>query len=525
MGAYGNSADATCKSPDSDGDGLPDNWETLWFGSLEEQGLGDPDGDRVPNLTEWRYGWGPTLAAETPVNNHTKNTWYPTIQAALCESDHGDQIVVEAGTYLENIYFGGKNVVLTGPNPLDPSAVASTILDGNSSGSTVTFSGGETDACVLEGLTIRGGNGRYGAGICGGNRDVHTHATIRNNVLVGNSASWEGGGAAYCDGIIESNLITGNSAPHGGGLFDCDGMVINNVVSENLATEGGGLNYCEATVSNNLITGNSARFGGGLRECRGEIQGNVIRGNSAENGGGLAGCHGTIENNLIFDNTAERREPNTPAFGGGLYGCTGVVQNNTIVANEAFDKAGGLCYCEGAIMNCIVWGNTAKSAKQVYGSSLPSFSCIQEWVGAGEGNIVEEPRFVHAENGDFRLLPDSPCIDAGFNDPDLSDTDIAGMHRIMFGWKSLTVDIGAYEYYINEMNPAPSADEMALTWSSLADKSYSIFYSDDLLTWHLAVESFASAGPTATSWIDDGSLTGAPPSVALRRFYRILEKP
>jgi hypothetical protein len=71
----------------------------------------------------------------------------------------------------------------------------------------------------------------------------------------------------------------------------------------------------------------------------------------------------------------------------------------------------------------------------------------------------------------------------------------------------------------------PCLDEIIFTRSSLADKSYSIFYSDDLFTWLIAVESFPSAGNITTSRIDDGSLTDLPPLFAPRRFYRILEKP
>jgi len=133
---------------------------------------------------------------------------------------------------------------------------------------------------------------------------------------------------------------------------------------------------------------------------------------------------------------------------------------------------------------------------------------------------------VDAEKRDFRLLPGSPCIDAGDNSvPELPETDIAGMRRIMYGGKNFTVDMGAYEYYINELEPGPGADESTLTWSSVGDKTYSIFYSDDLLTWHLADDSVLSGGYTTNSWTDDGSLTGVPPSVAPRRFYRILENP
>jgi thrombospondin type 3 repeat protein len=44
---------------DSDGDGLPDDWEMAHFGSLGHAGNGDPDGDGVSNLNEYRAGTDP----------------------------------------------------------------------------------------------------------------------------------------------------------------------------------------------------------------------------------------------------------------------------------------------------------------------------------------------------------------------------------------------------------------------------------------------------------------------------------
>jgi len=170
------------------------------------------------------------------------------------------------------------------------------------------------------------------------------------------------------------------------------------------------------------------------------------------------------------------------------------------------------------VVNCVLWGNE----RQVYIPSDVSYSDVEGGY-PGESNIHADPMFANAGGGDFRLRPDSPCIDSGFNDPELPETDIAGMHRIMFGGKSLTVDMGAHEFYINELKPLPDTDEAIFTWSSFADKTYAIFHTDDLFTWHLVVESFPSAGNETTFWTDDGTLTGVPPSLAPRRFYRILE--
>jgi hypothetical protein len=45
---------------DSDGDSLADAWEMQHFGSLAQNGSGDPDGDGVNNLREYRAGTNPT---------------------------------------------------------------------------------------------------------------------------------------------------------------------------------------------------------------------------------------------------------------------------------------------------------------------------------------------------------------------------------------------------------------------------------------------------------------------------------
>ncbi len=43
---------------DSDGDGLPDEWEILLFGNLNQVGAGDFDLDGFGNLWEWQHGGG-----------------------------------------------------------------------------------------------------------------------------------------------------------------------------------------------------------------------------------------------------------------------------------------------------------------------------------------------------------------------------------------------------------------------------------------------------------------------------------
>jgi hypothetical protein len=48
---------------DSDGDGLPDDWERAYFGNLSQGPNGDFDGDGLSNFQEWILGTNPTNAA------------------------------------------------------------------------------------------------------------------------------------------------------------------------------------------------------------------------------------------------------------------------------------------------------------------------------------------------------------------------------------------------------------------------------------------------------------------------------
>ncbi len=444
MGGYGNTPEAVSKSPDMDADSLPDEWELHWFGDLEENGSTDHDGDGIRNVTEYRYGWNPTMAAETVVENQTKLEGYQTIQAALQESESGEQIVVPPGVYSEAIVFGGKNVVLRSTDPSDPAVVASTIIDANGDNPVVTFSGTEDQTCVLSGFTIRNGLSREldGAGICGGTGDRHTHATIQNNIITEHSTDYySGGGIAYCDGPISSNTIKDNSAhKNGGGLYKCNGLIANNTIRGNVADEnGGGLFACGGRISHNVIAANSAALhGGGLCECDGLIEGNVIVGNSAGVGGGLYNCAGMIQGNKIINNLTKNDGGGASGltgtvcrnviagnvaeggwgYGGGLSYCEGAIRNNLIVGNWAARISGGIYRdkgpilnntiarnsaglrggaigeCRGIVANCIIWGNAAPDGPQVHDSVVPTFCCIQGWGLGGEGNTAEDPLFV-----------------------------------------------------------------------------------------------------------------------------------
>lgn len=483
MGADGNTPQAACKSPDDDGDGLPDDWESHWFGHLGEDGAGDADDDRVQNLIEYRYASDPTLPAPAIANNISKDAWYFTIQQALTESHRGDEIVVLPGTHEENLSFGGKDIVLRSTCPGDPDVVANTIIDGRGKGPVVSFSGTETASCVVSGFTIQNGWDGHGAGIDGGTHLISTHATIENNRIWSNTAEGSGGGLYCCDGLIRNNTILDNQAlttagPAGAGLYDCDGIIENNRISGNWGS------FDSVPWKNSL-------------------------------GGGLWGCDGVIRNNVISGNSAKR--------GGGLHGCLGKITNNVIYANTAFEAGGGLRDCEGEIVNCIIWANTADvevHQGQLSYSSSPSYSCIQDWTGGGMGSTNSDPRFVNAAMGDYRLLPESPCIDAGLNDAWMRDaTDLDGKPRVLLGNFSMTVDMGAYEFGSFAFKVVGFTREndgkAGLSWSSRPGDTYTIWSCSDLAADIWTEEATVPSEGQTTTWTD----TNVTPS--RQKFYRI----
>jgi hypothetical protein len=160
---------------------------------------------------------------------------YGTIQGAIDAAEDGNTIIVDPGTYVENIDFLGKSIQVVSQGGL-----SGTVIDGNFSGSVVTFDSGEDGTTVLDGFTIINGSAADGGGIyCSS-----SSPQIINNLITGCAATGYGSGI-YAEGSSDPTVlhstITGNSAgSSGGGIWSSATSitVINSIVWDNSAPAG-----------------------------------------------------------------------------------------------------------------------------------------------------------------------------------------------------------------------------------------------------------------------------------------------
>ena len=272
-----------------------------------------------------------------------------------------------------------------------------------------------------------------------------------------------GNAAVRCVFLSSNAVLSGFSLMDGStrwtkaGHFDGDGggakcdstAVLNNcILAGNRAVVGGGAN--SGTLNNCLLTGNwTTNRGGGTYNSM--LYNCTLMNNSSKNGGG--GYYGTLNNCLVTGNWAVYD-------GGGAYYST--LCNCTVVSNTA-TTGGGVRY--GTLNNCIVMGNTASFAPN-HTNAVFTNSCTVPDPG-GTGNITDDPQFVDAGVGDYRLMDESPCVAAGNNAYAPGETDLDGNPRILYG----TVDMGAYEWQWRPLALKPA-------WTNVSCEAVSGCYVD-----------------------------------------------
>jgi len=414
-----------------------------------------------------------SLGSTNPVPPYTNwATAATVIQDAVDAAAAGDEVVVADGTHAN----GGRAV---GTNDVDSRVVVDKPLRLRTvSGPELTvIDGGGTNRCVylangasLSGFTLRNGLGFRGMsafppGSGGGVWCASTNASLTNCTLTGNRA-WFGGGAY--GGTLYNCRLTSNDAAIGGGAVSCllsncalssnstwkkgDGggpgggaascTLIHCTLSGNNAYADGGGGANGGTLYNCALSSNNAAVGGGASGCT--LSDCTLNGNYAGSGGGAFGC--TLNNCTLTSNNA--------GSGGGAGGST--LNNCTLTGNGASWAGGG---ASGILMdigvepctlnNCLVYFNASPSGAENYDAhSTLNYCCTTPMPTNGVGNITGDPLFVDYANGNLRLQPNSPCIDAGNIAYAPGPVDLDGNPRIVNG----TVDIGAYELQV----PRPS---------------------------------------------------------------------
>jgi len=265
-------------------------------------------------------------------------------------ANNGDVIEVSVGGYLENIDFLGKAITINatyGPYR--------TFINGNQTGSGVTFANGEGPDSILRGFRITNGTGTPGSFFSRGNS----------------------GGGIYCSGAsptLKALVIDNNSATQGGGIFcfngslDVEDLLIENNTAE--AVGGGVFLYAgSGKFTRCTIQGNEAQSsdGGGIYavQCSLDVSySSVFNNQSAIWGGGILSIFGqgaSFVNCIIAANSTQTTGGGLGFFGGGSLSLINV----TVCDNTVTDGQGGGFFLgdvdPATMVNMIFWNNTATS--------------------------------------------------------------------------------------------------------------------------------------------------------------------
>jgi len=420
---------------------------------------------------------GIALAAQINVpGDHT------TIQSAIDASIDGDVVIVSPGRYVENIDYKGKAILLTSLDPSDATIVANTVIDGNQAGTSVRFITNESSSSVLMGFTVTNGRGvsswdsSAGGILCVGASplivDCRIVANQGNSTFAGGGLDLGVSAARIIRCCISANM---SRSGRGGGML-CDrsdiAVVDCDIVGNNVTGQGSAIwvRYSSIAISGAMIQGNGSMLAeNSLRFAYSTVilsssalVGNMCRYlNIVPTDSPLRIVNTTVADNIGYGMYAgsDIVVKNCIFRGNAVYSVDGTYQRNIsvgAVGPHSFDHTLISNFQESVFISQgaqLSWGPGIIDAD-------PLFAREGQWNDSGTPDDPSDDTFIP---GDYHLLPDSPCIDAGTNDVDnpdtpevetLPDTDIAGLPRIIDGNLdgTATVDIGAYEYLPGDVN-------------------------------------------------------------------------
>jgi len=303
----------------------------------------------------------------------------------------------------------------------------------------------------------------------GGMFNSQSSPTLVNCTFSDGYAYNTGGGAFNSGGspTFTNCEFTENTAGSGGGVCNADSntVIINCVFGANSAVatattvgQGGGMAnfYNNSVVVNCTFSDNSAKHGGGGMV---NYLGNLMVTNctfSSNYGGGMDNYSSSpMITNCIFSGNYCTIMIN--------FESSPILTNCTLNGNSTSWTGAGIYnyyYSQPTITNCVLWNDGNEIWNTDYSTVTITYSNVEGgW--SGEGNIDSEPLFVDPGywdpngtpadvnddvwiEGDYHLMSDSPCIDAG--DPNYiaepNETDLDGNPRVICG----RIDMGAYEF-------------------------------------------------------------------------------
>lgn len=332
------------------------------------------------------------------------------------------------------------------------------VFDGSLAGGTITFSedklntgcleiyeGITIDASSIGGITIdAGGNSRV-FHVSGSDSDITVN--LISLVITGGKTDDEGGGIdnIFATLTLTNCIVTGNYAKNGGGISNLSGTMT--------------LTNC--TISENTASG----------YLSGDIHGCGIYNGSATL---------VMTNCLVYGNTGGTNATAIYNLSGSLKLFSSTVSNNksTSIAN---DMDGTVEFYNSIVLN------VADSHNYYAYSTLSDYSRWSE----SENCLTYDsfkPLFSDPLNSDFSLALGSQAADCGNNGYAITETDIDGKNRIMFG----ITDLGAYESQWKRDEHEPETPSTVVT----TEKDV-IDDSDGLISIREAI-SYASDGDTVT---------------------------
>ncbi|MBE0651165.1 MAG: cadherin domain-containing protein [Bacteroidales bacterium] len=203
-------------------------------------------------------------------NTGELNSPYKTIQFGIDNANKGDTILVDSGTYKENINILEKNITLISKYGPDL-----TIIDGNKAGTCINIQIDSTGNFKLDGFSVTNGLGSSSAGgiyvSCNKGNILLTNLNVYSNLT-----DFQGGGISINSSdqgsitVKNCKIYSNECVNYGGGIFSSGNNLVENCVIYNNITQldAGGLyvqgkfKMINSTIVHNLIPG--GRYGAGI---------------------------------------------------------------------------------------------------------------------------------------------------------------------------------------------------------------------------------------------------------------------